>query len=183
MTGYGFQGMVNDLGRVLMRRPGRSPIQADQEKWRYGPTFDGETAVRQYGEFAKFIETSGAEILWFEDSGDGLADAMSTHDPSLMTGHGAIILRMGKTFRNGETALHEAAYDKASIPVIGRIEAPGTVEGGDCIWLDPTTLVVGRGVRSNANGISQLAGMLGTYGIRVLSYYLPYGRARKPACI
>jgi len=135
MTAYGSQEMSANLMRVLMRRPGASLASADPVKWHYGPTFDGEKAVRQYHEFASLVEKSGAEILWLEDKGDGLADAMFTHDPSLMSDHGAILLRMGKPLREKETALHEAAYKKAGIPILGRIESPGTVEGGDCIWL------------------------------------------------
>ena len=141
MTAYGSQEMSANLVRVLMRRPGASLASADPAQWHYGPTFDGEKAVRQYTEFASLVEKSGAEILWLEDKGDGLADAMFTHDPSLMSNHGAIILRMGKPLREKETALHEAAYKKAGIPILGRIVSPGTVEGGDCIWLDAETLI------------------------------------------
>ncbi|OJF98457.1 dimethylarginine dimethylaminohydrolase family protein [Pararhizobium antarcticum] len=173
MTAYGSQEMSANLTRVLMRRPGASLTSADHAKWHYGPTFDGEKAVRQYQVFASLVEKSGAEILWLEDNGDGLADAMFTHDPSLMTDHGAVILNMGKPLRVPEPALHEAAYKKAGIPILGRITSPGTVEGGDCIWLDAETLVVGRGVRTNEEGITQLAELLQPHGITVLSYDLP----------
>ena len=84
-------------------------------------------------------------MLWIEDSGDGLADAMFTHDPSLMSDHGAIILRMGKPGRMAEPELHKAAYQSAGIPILGEIVAPGSVEGGDCVWVDTTTLAIGRG--------------------------------------
>lgn len=182
MTTYGSQEMSANLSRVLMRRPGESLVRADPARWHYGPTFDGEKAVRQYREFAGLIERSGAEILWLEDAGDGLADAMFTHDPSLMSDHGAIILRMGKALRESETALHEAAYAKAGIPILGRVAAPGTVEGGDCIWLDSKTLIVGRGVRTNESGISQLAAMLKPYGVAVLGYDLPLWHGEE-ACL
>ncbi|MDW5315326.1 dimethylarginine dimethylaminohydrolase family protein [Rhizobium sp. PL01] len=182
MTAYGSQEMSANLTRVLMRRPGASLTAADPAKWHYGPTFDGEKAVRQYTEFARLVEKSGAEILWLEDKGDGLADAMFTHDPSLMSDHGAILLRMGKPLREKETALHEAAYKAAGIPILGRIVAPGTVEGGDCIWLDAQTLVVGRGVRTNEEGISQLTEMLDPHGITVLGYDLPLWHGEE-ACL
>ena len=182
MTAYGSQEMSANLARVLMRRPGESLVGADPAKWHYGPTFDGQKAVRQYAEFASLIETSGAEILWLEDTGDGLADAMFTHDPSLMSDHGAIILRMGKPLRAGETALHENAYWKTGIPILGRIEAPGTVEGGDCIWLDAQTLVVGRGVRTNEEGIAQLSAILKPHDVVVVSYDLPLWQG-EDACL
>ncbi|MCM2476640.1 amidinotransferase [Rhizobium sp. CG5] len=173
MKNYGSQDMASKLARVLMRRPGPSLLSADPAKWHYGPTFDGAKAVAQYTRFAELVARSGAEILWLEDQGDGLADAMFTHDPSLMSDHGAIILRMGKPLRMDEPGLHEKAYVEAGIPILGRIEAPGTIEGGDCVWVDATTLAIGRGVRSNQAGIEQMQALLKPHGIDVLGFDLP----------
>ena len=182
MTHYGSQDMSGKLSRVLMRRPGPSLLSADPAKWHYGPTFDGARAIEQHAAFTRLVSDSGAEILWLEDDNDGLADAMFTHDPSLMSDHGAIILRMGKPLRAGEPALHEAAYRKAGIPILGRIEAPGTVEGGDCVWVDRQTLAVGRGVRSNQAGIEQLAALLSPHGVSVLGFDLPLWQGEE-ACL
>lgn len=182
MSLFGSQEMSAPLQRVLMRRPGPSLINADPARWHYGPTFDGAKAVEQYGDFARLVERSGAEIIWLDDQGDGLADAMFTHDPSLMSDHGAIILRMGKPLRAAEPALHERAYAERQIPILGRIEAPGTVEGGDCVWLDARTLVVGRGVRTNQAGIDQLGALLAPHGIAVLGFDLPLWQG-EDACL
>ena len=99
MNGHGSQEMSRPLKRVLMRRPGANLLAADPAKWHYGPTFNGEKALRQYAEFAGLVEKSGAEILWLDDTGDGMADAMFTHDPSLMTDRGAIIPGARKSSR------------------------------------------------------------------------------------
>lgn len=179
---HGSQEMSGTLRRVLMRRPGQSLASADPGKWHYGPTFNGEKALAQYKAFADLVAASGTEILWLEDEGDGLADAMFTHDPSLMTEHGAIILRMGKPLRMKEPDLHEAAYRAAGIPILGRITAPGSIEGGDCVWVDEKTLAIGRGVRSNQAGIEQLAAMLSPFGITVLGYDLPLWQGEE-ACL
>ena len=182
MSGFGSQEMSRHLKRVLMRRPGASLLQADPAKWHYGPTFNGEKALRQYAEFARLVEKSGTEILWLEDKGDGMADAMFTHDPSLMTDQGALILNMGKALRKGEPSLHEAAYREAGIPILGRLKEPGTVEGGDCIWVDAKTLAIGRGVRSNQHGIDQVAEILKPLGVTVLTFDLPLW-AGEAACL
>jgi len=173
MNAYGSQAMSAPLLRVLMRRPGASLHAADPGEWHYGESFDPHRAIAQHAVFAGLVEKSGAEVLWLEDEGDGLADSMFTHDPSLMTDHGAILLRMGKPLRKAEPDLHEHAYAAAGIPVLGRIAAPGTVEGGDCVWVDGVTLAVGRGVRTNESGIDQLAEILRPIGVTVLSYDLP----------
>ncbi len=182
MTTYGSQAMATQLRRVLMRRPGPSLAQADPQRWHYGPTFNGPKAIEQYKEFARLVEKSGAEILWMEDGGDGMADAMFTHDPSLMTDRGALILNMGKALRKGEPALHEAAYRAAGIPILGRLEEPGTVEGGDCIWVNDRLLAIGRGVRSNQHGIDQVREILAPLGITVMAFDLPLW-AGEAACL
>jgi dimethylargininase len=182
MAAYGSQAMSARLARVLMRRPGPSLIAADPKKWHYGPTFDSMKAITQYRRFAELVEKSGSEILWMEDMGDGLADSMFTHDPSLMTDKGAIILNMGKRLRVPEGGVHEEAYKAAGIPLLGRIEAPGTVEGGDCVWVDSNTLAIGRGVRSNQAGIEQMAEILKPLGVTVHGFDLPLWNGEE-ACL
>lgn len=179
---FGAQTMALPIKRVVMRAPGESLRKADPKEWHYGRTFDAGRAVEQYARFAKLVERSGAEILWLEDRGDGLADAMFTHDPSLMTDHGAILLNMGKPLREAEVAAHEALYREQGIPILGRIEAPGQVEGGDCVWVDEKTLVVGRGVRTNQAGIEQLSAILAPHGIEVLGFDLPLWHGEE-ACL
>ncbi|TKB30219.1 MAG: amidinotransferase, partial [Mesorhizobium sp.] len=109
-------------------------------------------------------------------------DSVFTHDPSLMTDHGAIILAMGKALRRAEPGLHEAAYRRMGVPILGRIEHPGQVEGGDCVWVDARTLAVGRGVRTNQDGIQQLANLLTPKGVQVYGYDLPLWHGEE-ACL
>jgi N-dimethylarginine dimethylaminohydrolase len=66
-----------------------------------------------------------------------------------------------------------------SVPILGRIEAPGTVEGGDCLWIDEHTLFVGRGFRTNESGIAQLAGILKPHNTEVLQFDLPFAGGQR----
>jgi dimethylargininase len=181
-AGFGAQDMVAPLRRVVMRRPGVDLLSADMAVWHYAGPLDGAAIESQYAAFADLIAASGAEILWLDGASDGLADAVFTHDPSLVTARGAVLLRMGKTLRRPEVTLHEAFYVAAGIPVLGRIEAPGLVEGGDCVWLDDTTLIVGRGFRTNQAGVDQLTGLLAPLGVKVCGFDLPTG-AGAEACL
>src|SRR5262249_7682312 len=60
-------------------------------------------------------------------------------------------------------------------PIAGTIPGTGRVEGGDAVWLDETTLVVGRGYRTNDEGIRQVQEILGPE-VEVLSVPLPHWR-------
>ena len=62
------------------------------------------------------------------------------------------------------------------MPVAGRVEPPGTVDGGDTLWLDRETLLVGRGYRTNAAGVEQLGRAFPD--ATVLSYDLPHWNGR-----
>lgn len=179
---YGSQSMAGPLKRVLMRSASSAMRHARAREWHYGPGFDPQKAAAQHERLTRLVAASGAEIEWLTDADDGLADSVFTHDPSLMTDHGAIILSMGKALRRPEPGLHEAAYTSMDIPILGRIEHPGQVEGGDCVWVDAGTLAIGRGVRTNQDGIQQLANLLSPKGIQVFGFDLPLWHGEE-ACL
>lgn len=182
MFDYGCQLMATKMTRVLMRRPGKSLLAADPTKWHYNQLFDATKALEQYDKFAQLIEASGAAIDWIEDEGDGLADAMFTRDASLITRAGAIPLGMGKPLRAAEPALHKNAYQALNIPILGELTGDAMIEGGDTIWLNEKTLLVGIGFRSNEEGVKQLNTLLNPHDIQVLGFDMPYW-AGKDACL
>lgn len=175
---FGVDSNAGELRRVAMRRPG-AILSADHERWHYTKPLSSDKLVQQYDVFAAHVEASGAEIVWIPETApdgsfDDLADSVFTYDSSFMVPAGAIVLRSGKDLRLGEDDLHAAFYEAQGIPIIGRIEAPGTVDGGDSFWLDPATLAVGRGFRTNQSGIDQLAAIIHPLGIELAVYDLPY---------
>ena len=174
--------MAAPLRRVLMRSAANAMRDADRAAWHYGPGFNPAKAASQHAALAELVAASGAEIEWIEDKADGLSDSVFTHDPSLMTNRGALILSMGKPLRAREPSLHEETYRRLGIPILGRVEAPGQVEGGDCVWLDARTLVIGRGVRSNQEGIQQISNLLTPLGVSVYGFDLPLWQGEE-ACL
>ena len=128
-----------------------------------------------YNEFYKIIKNSGAEIieLQLEDENEELCDSIFTHDPSLILNEGAIILNMGKKLRKKEIQAHINFYNSINIPIIGKIIGKGTVEGGDCLWINKKTLLVGEGYRTNKEGINQLGNILNLHNVKLISIKLP----------
>ncbi|MBZ9976224.1 MULTISPECIES: dimethylarginine dimethylaminohydrolase family protein [Mesorhizobium] len=182
MSAFGSQSMAAPLRRVLMRSAANAMRDADRAAWHYGPGFNPAKAASQHAALAELVAASGAEIEWIEDKADGLSDSVFTHDPSLMTDRGALILSMGKPLRAREPSLHEETYRRLGIPILGRVEAPGQVEGGDCVWVDARTLAIGRGVRSNQEGIQQVSNLLSPLGISVYGFDLPLWQGEE-ACL
>src|SRR5439155_27101745 len=69
-----------------------------------------------------------------------------------------------------------AWWAAAGIPSLGRIEAPGTIAGGDTFWLRPDLLCIGRSLRTNDHGARPLAAIVGG-DVRVFD--VPYWKGAK----
>ena len=171
---FGTEDRAHPLARVIMRVPGPAMAAADPAQWHYGPGFDPARARAQHATLADIVAASGAEVVWMESGDDGLSDAVFVQDPSFVTRAGAVILNMGKTLRQAEPGLHEAAYERLGVPVIGRLSGDARAEAGDAFWIDPQTLAVGRGARTNQAGIAALSDILRPHDMTVRGYDLPW---------
>jgi N-dimethylarginine dimethylaminohydrolase len=134
-----------------------------------------DRAVEQFAAFATLVRAAGAEVEELP-GGDGLTlDAIYVRDASIVTPRGIVLCRMGKASRVAEPESHAQALRSKGIEVLGAIEPPGALEGGDVAWLDDRTLVVGRGYRTNDEGIRQLRRLVGAE-VTVVVVPLPHYR-------
>jgi len=172
--GYGAQSMVAPLRRVVMRRPDEAMASADPARWHYASAIDLGAARAAHDAFADALRAWDVEVLYHEEPLPEHADSVFVFDPALVTDEGAVLLRMGKQSRRGEEEPLGRTLQACGVPLYGRLEGDARCEGGDTMWLDHDTLAVGRGFRSNGEGVSQLRGLLGPLGITVLDYDLPY---------
>jgi dimethylargininase len=175
---FGAQSMTADLREVLVSRPGAAFGRAfENPAHGFLRPVDLERARREHDGFVATLERLGAtvEVLDAEtgDAETGDPDLVYTFDPLLVSDRGAIPLRPGKPNRAGEPPLLEAWTTAAGIPTAGRIEAPGTIEGGDTFWLRPDLLCIGRTLRTNEAGARQLAAIVGG-DVRIFD--VPYWR-------
>lgn len=170
--------MSAPLRRVLLCPPSSARWQDPGSTWRELGYFHEPRvglASEQHEALARALEKAGAEVHSLAPS-DGLSlDAVYTHDASFPTDHGMILMHPGKATRRGEPAEHARFYESVGVPVLGAVEPPGMSEGGDMVWLDEATVLVGEGYRTNAAGIEQIRAMLAPYGVEVLSAPLPHG--------
>jgi N-dimethylarginine dimethylaminohydrolase len=170
---YGAQSMTAPLQDVLVKRPGAA-FAAAYEDPAHGflHPVDADRARREHDAFLDVLGGLGPTIHVLDEELDD-PDLVYTFDPLLVTDRGAIPLRPGKPNRAGEPAVLERWMLAAGIPTAGRIEAPGTVEGGDTFWLRPDLFCIGRTLRTNASGAEQLAALVGG-DVRIFD--VPYWR-------
>ena len=178
MQNFGAQNMVATLKRVLIKKPQPFMSKVDPQKWNYVAPLNQRLINENYNEFYQIIKNSGAEIIELQmiDENEELCDSIFTHDPSLVLKEGAIVLNMDKRLRKNETIAHKRLYDSLGIPIVGSIIDEGTVEGGDCLWINDFTLLVGEGNRTNKAGIKQLDEILKLYNIQLIPISLPARR-------
>lgn len=178
MKPYGGHSMAAPLSRVLVCSPRAAGWGRPNRPWRelgYFHQPDGELAGRQHARLVEILESAGAETHFLDaDESLGL-DAVYAHDASFPTDRGMILMHPGKTARRGEPSRQELFFESIGVPILGRIEPPGSAEGGDILWLDAATILIGEGYRTNAEGIDQLRKLVSPLGVEVRKAPLPHG--------
>jgi N-dimethylarginine dimethylaminohydrolase len=172
-----YQSEVAPLKRVLMKHPRDAFFSQARiaEQWQalgYSGPPDFDAACREADALAALLERLGATVDWMPANDVGL-DSVYARDASLVSNAGTILARMGKGPRSAEPEAVGREYPELGMHVLGSIEQPGTLEGGDVTWLGDDTLAVGRGYRTNAEGIAQLRALLGE-DVEVIEVPLPH---------
>ncbi len=179
MEKIGGQTEVGTLKRVLMKHPREAfpPEDLLNSEWRklgYHRKPDLSRASDEHDALIDLLERLGAKVDLLPPHPDTGMDSMYVRDASILTDDGIVLCNMGKPARSSEPRAQEKIFLRKGIPVLGRIEGDGRLEGGDLIWLDQDTAVVGRGYRTNDEGIRQFREFLGHQADRVMVVPLPH---------
>ena len=171
--------MVNSVKRILLKHPrdaflSQQKINSESKKLNYPSPPDLDLAIKQYDLFVKLIKSFGSEVYFLPADNNTSLDSIYTHDPCTMTNNGLIICNMGKLERSTEPDHLKRFFQSINIPIIGKIESPGTLEGGDIVWINKHTVAVGEGYRSNSEGINQFKKLLGKQAKEVIPVALPH---------
>jgi N-dimethylarginine dimethylaminohydrolase len=166
------------LTRVVVKHPrdafvDRASVARQWQDLGFAAAPDLPRALDEYEQFLRIIESGGAEILTLPASGGTGLDSIYTRDAAVVCPQGVVPCRMGKPQRDAEPAAQMRAFEAWGLPVAGTIQPPGSLEGGDVVWFDERTVAVGRGYRTNDEGIAQLGRMVGP-GVEVMTVPLPH---------
>ena len=166
--------MTGRLERVLVR----PPVPEDGARWRefgWRSAPDHAAAAAEHEAFRGLLEDAGAEVV-VSSHDPGNPDAIYDYDPVLVGGEGAVLLRPGKEGRRGEPGAIAAALVAADVPIAAELVSPVVAEGGDTVWLDAETLLVGIGYRTNPAAVGALESAFP--GVQVLTFDLPHWNGR-----
>jgi N-dimethylarginine dimethylaminohydrolase len=178
-SAFGGQTLVQPLRRVLVR----SPETVDLSRWRGDGWLaepDAALAAKQHEAFRELLREAGAEVLEARSPAADGPDTVYPCDPAFMTDAGALILRPGKEGRRDEPRAIAEDLRAHNVGIAAEMDVPATAEGGDLVWLDERTLLVGRSYRTNDAGIAWLRDVLP--GVEVHAFDLP-NLAGPEACL
>ena len=171
--------MVGKIKRILVKHPkdayqNQLKIDGESKKLNYLSKPDYKKSISDYERLIDFFKTNNIEIHYLPIDEDTSLDSIYTHDPCIISNSGVILSNMGKKDRQTEPEAIASYFNSINIPILGQIKSPGTLEGGDVVWIDERTVAVGEGYRTNAEGIRQLKSLLKSDVDKVITVPLPH---------
>lgn len=131
---------------------------------------DGARALEQWHGYCAALRSEGWHLVEVA-AADDCPDAVFVEDTVVVFRNVAVITRPGADSRVPETAEVEKVVESLGCS-INRIVAPGRLDGGDVLKVDDL-IYVGRGGRTNAEGIRQLRAILSPLGATVVAVPVP----------
>ncbi len=157
---YGCQSMHKRIERILIKHPKDAFISQENlsktwETFNYTSEPVYETVLKEYEVFENIIRENVTNVDYLPQSNNVGLDSIYTHDSLKITEKGAIFFNTGKVLRQKEGREVEEKFKEIGIDTLGWIKSPGKIEGGDVVWIDEKTVAIGRGYRTNNEGIRQ----------------------------
>lgn len=124
---------------------------------------DIDLARRQHAAYCEALASLGCEVVALAPVA-GHPDSVFVEDTAVVIDELAIATRPGAPSRRGE--VESVAATLAVYRTVRRLEAPGTLDGGDVLRVG-RTLYVGRSARSDMDAMAQLQTLVAPFGYRV----------------
>ena len=155
------QSEIGRLEQVIIKNPeaafiNQKKIDNEWEELFYLDRPDFVKAVNEFNQFKRIFSNFGIDVVLSTMNESLSIDSIYVRDSTFVCDSGVVLCRMGKDQRIPEAKEMLNTYEKLDIPILGEIEAPGKLEGGDIFWLDKQTIAVGLGYRTNMAGVEQL---------------------------
>lgn len=180
----GAQSMYDKLETVLIKKAedafiSQKYIDENYKKYNYVGRPILKNLKKDYESFERILRNNVKNIYYLPKDTSAGIDSVYAHDTLKATEKGVIYFQMGKALRRNEPALARKYLESIGVPTLGAITGTGTMEGGDVVWVDPETVAIGLGYRTNAEAIRQFWEI--TKGIvrEVITVPLPHAEGKE----
>lgn len=165
------------LKKVLLHAPGEE-LQAsldDYDAAQMLESLDIAKAQAQHADMAAAYKKLGIEVFYVKPEGPAAPNQMFVADLMAATPEGVIVTRLASTVRAGEERWVARRLAEQGVPIVKTVRGTGTFEGADLMWLRPDVAIIGRGLRTNDEGMAQVTDLLTEMGVVVVQVDQPYG--------
>lgn len=170
----GINSEWQSLRRVILHRPGQELEVTDFQRALFLDRIEPDKARRQHDQLTETFERLGIQVIRYSGS-EALPNLMFQADLLFMTPEGAVLARPASAARTGEEVVMARSLAQLGIPILRSISGAATFEGADAAWLNPKTVLIGRGLRTNEAGARQVASVLTDLGVDSIISDLPEG--------
>ena len=172
----GARSEVAALRRVLLFEPPLSLAQIeDPDAYLMLDRVDLDQIRTQTDAIEAFYAVQGAEVIRFRAPDEAPPNLIFARDLFFMTPEGAVLARPAAAQRAGEARFAAQALSEAGVPILRSVVGAATFEGADALWLDPDTVLVGVGRRTNWEGYRTLREVLVRQGVEAIAVDVPRG--------
>ena len=170
-TDCGIDSEWRKLKSVLLHCPGDelNAAQDDPEAVQMLDTVDLIKAKDEHATMVEAFSAAQVEVHFVEPDMPCQPNQMFCADLMVMTPQGAILGRPASTVRAGEERWVARKLAALGIPLLATLTGNATFEGADLIWIDETTAMIGRGLRTNDQAITQIETLLAGVGIELIA--------------
>ncbi|MCW2527861.1 MAG: N(G),N(G)-dimethylarginine dimethylaminohydrolase [Pseudonocardiales bacterium] len=158
--------MMKAIRRALVRAPSARLADGITTHIDRVPV-DVDLAARQWQGYVSAMADAGWDIQEVAPA-DECADSVFVEDSVVMFGPLAVLTNPGAPSRRGEIPGTAEALDRLGYQCV-TINAPGTLDGGDVLKVG-SRVYVGRGGRTNADGVRQLRAHLAATGLTAAEF-------------
>lgn len=172
---------------MLIHSPGSeldliSPTTYD--RFLFEDAIDSENFREQHYSFINVLRSEGVDVVPLSEilrknvndlkAIKSRPNMVYIRDTLAVTTLGYIRMRMKSPVRRPEPQIVESAMLQMKLKKLMGLESPATMEGGDLIFLDEDTMLVGVGNRTNWTGLHQLHRRAKKLGLkRLIAVHLP----------
>src|SRR5262249_20623179 len=147
------------IQRIFVRSPDPDAL-ASWKAYGWHTEPDVDATIAEHEAFVDILRAEVGDVVIGSTPVPGDPDAIYAYDPTLLTDAGVVRLLPGREAGGGDPAIVAGELAAAGLPILETLRAPAVAEGGDMVFLDDRTLLVGLGYRTNTAAVDQLRPLL-----------------------
>lgn len=169
---FGAQSEYLPLKKVIMHAPSqeiRNVTEKNKKEFLFRSPAKYEKMREEHARYVEFLRDEGVEVILTQDT--VCPNLLFTRDVASVTKRAALLMRPTHPARCFEPVYLKKVFGSMDIPILEI--ARGKAEGGDLVYLDENTLMIGFGPRTNLDGVKAVEDLVSEVVKTILAVPLP----------